>query len=81
VVAFELGYAVQYQRSGAYFPGVEELEPLPADVVAFADVHEDGQTRLGVAGEQLSALPLPAASPPAEPAPVPGQVMHVHISW
>jgi hypothetical protein len=34
--------------------------PLPDDVQAFADVHEDGQTRLGVAGDQLAVLPLPA---------------------
>jgi hypothetical protein len=33
--------------------------PLPDDVQAFADVHEDGQLRLGVAGDQLAALPLP----------------------
>jgi hypothetical protein len=30
-----------------------------ADVLLALDVHEDGQTRIGVAGDQLAVLPLP----------------------
>lgn len=54
-----------------YFIRARELEPDAGDVVGYADEHESGQLRIGVAGEQVPLLPLPDDTIPTSAAALP----------